>query len=403
MRRIMLTTLVVIAFGCSKTTKPGDRVLTIEPLSLPVTGESSEPQLTVSGDRAIASWVEQGDSRATLKFAERTATGWSEPRTVASGTDWFLSWADVPSVVKLDDGTIAAQWLKNTDPAKEAYDLLISFSKDDGRTWTAPVTPHSDGTATQHGFASLFQVPGAGLGVVWLDGRAMQLEAEKDNDNMAIRAATFDRSGKELSETAVDDRVCECCPTSVALTSEGPIAAFRDRSSDEVRDIAVSSFVNGRWSPSTTVHADGWNVPACPINGPAIAARGRDVAVAWFTAKDDQGRAFIAFSDNAGATFGQPIRLDDAGSLGRVGAVLLDDGSAVASWVEYADKRAQLRVRTVDRSGARSAPQTVSGTGADRASGFPRLARRGQEALVAWTETNNGRSTVRSAAAKLTR
>jgi hypothetical protein len=41
-----------------------------------------------------------------LRFAERTATGWSEPRTVASGADWFVNWADVPSVIRLANGTL---------------------------------------------------------------------------------------------------------------------------------------------------------------------------------------------------------------------------------------------------------------------------------------------------------
>ena len=145
------------------------------------------------------------------------------------------------------------------------------------------------------------------------------------------------------------------------------------------------------------MHDDGWQIDACPINGPAINARGRQVAVAWFTAKDDQGRAFAAFSTDAGATFGAPIRLDEAGSQGRVGIALLEDGSAVASWIELANQRAQLEIRRIDRSGARGPAQLVA---AERTSGFPRLARRGDELVLAWTETSDGRSIVRTAIAR---
>jgi hypothetical protein len=60
---------------------------------------------------------------------------------VASGTDWFVSWADVPSVSRLADGTLVAQWLKNVDPSIEAYDLRLSTSHDNGRTWTTPFSP----------------------------------------------------------------------------------------------------------------------------------------------------------------------------------------------------------------------------------------------------------------------
>jgi hypothetical protein len=393
---ILLSGLVVHA-GCSRSTPHQPAKLKLEPLTLPAAEPSLAPQLTVNGDSAILSWIETQGQTSLLKFAQRTASGWSEPRTAASGTDWFVNWADVPSVLRLDDGTLAAHWLQNTDVASEAYDLRIVFSKDAGVTWTSPVSPHHDGTKTEHGFASLFQGPGAGLGLVWLDGRALESDGGMGNNNMSLRAAVFDRNGAQLSESLVDDRVCDCCPTAVAITSDGPIVAFRDRSATDIRDIAVARTVAGRWSPPTTVHDDGWQIAACPVNGPAVTARGRMVAVAWMTGKDDKGRAFAAFSKDGGATFGAPIRLDDSASLGRVGIELLDDDSAIASWVEFADQRTQLQIRWIDSSGARGPAQTVVGLGGERSSGHPRLGRRGDELLIAWTETSDGRSAVRTA------
>jgi hypothetical protein len=118
------------------------------------------------------------------------------------------------------------------------------------------------------------------------------------------------------------------------------------------------------------------------------------------TAQDDRGHAFAAFSSDAGATFGPPLRLDDDASQGRVGIALLPDGSAVASWLEFADQRSQLRIRSIEPSGARGPAHTVAGVGAERTSGYPRLVRRGDELLVAWTETSDGRSKVRTAAVR---
>ena len=61
------------------------------------------------------SWIEREGTTTHLKFAERTAYGWTTPMTAASGDDWFLSYADVPSVIRLSDGTLVAQWLQVTD------------------------------------------------------------------------------------------------------------------------------------------------------------------------------------------------------------------------------------------------------------------------------------------------
>jgi type II secretory pathway component PulM len=381
--------LTIITIGAAACGSGAGRDLDVTRIASPAAPGSAQPQLTVMGDRAVLSWVERTDRTATLKFAERTATGWSEPRTVAFGDDWFVNWADVPSVVRLADGSMAAHWLQKSGPGTYAYDVRISFSTDDGRSWSAPVTPHKDGTQTEHGFASLFQTPGSGLGLVWLDGRAMSSGGHEGHAGgaMTLRAATVQPDGSQHVETSVDDRVCECCPTAAAVTSEGPIAAFRNRGEDEVRDIHVSRLVDGRWTESTPVHRDNWRIPACPVNGPAISARDRRVAVAWFTMDGSEGRAFLAFSDDAGRTFGPRIRVDDVGTLGRVDVDLQDDGSAVVSWIEFAEQRASMRVRRVDTGGKPGPAVTVTELNSGRSSGYPRLARRGKELLLAWTAT----------------
>lgn len=378
-----------------------DWPIRIDAVVSPAAEPSAQPQLSAVAGHAILSWIERSGSRATLKFAERTRSGWSPPHIVASGDDWFVNWADVPSVTALADGTVAAHWLQKSAASTYAYDVRLSFSKDGGRTWSPSVTPHHDGTATEHGFATLFPAPGAGLGLVWLDGRAMKADGHDAHGNMSVRAAVFDRAGKQLSEALVDDRVCECCPTTAAVTSDGIIVAYRNRSSEEVRDIYVARFSSGRWSEPTPVHDDLWRINACPVNGPALSARGRDVTIAWFNALRDQGHVFVAFSRDGGRTFGRPIRVDETGSLGRVDVELLADGSAAVAWIEFANQRAQFQARRVTPAGERSTPVTVAGIGATRASGYPRLARYGNELLFAWTETGNGASRVRTAVAVL--
>jgi hypothetical protein len=370
----------------------------------PAAPGSTEPQLTTQGDHVLLSWIATTDERATLMFAERTNGGWSEPRAVASGNDWFLNSADVPSVMRLADGTLAAHWLRNSaSGADEAYDVRLSFSHDAGATWSPPVTPHHDGEPVQHGFASLFQSPTGGLGLVWLDGRVMTGEGHSDHGEgtMSLRAGTFAPDGTQAPEMLIDDRVCECCPTATAVTADGVIAAFRNRSENETRDIYVARLVDGRWTTPAAVHDDGWRIDACPVNGPALSARGRDVAVAWFHAKEEEGRAFVAFSRDSGRTFGAPIRVDDAAALGRVDVELLDDGSAAVSWVEYVKPRAQFRVRRVTASGARSASVVLSGVASGPTSGYPRMARRGAELVFAWDEGPDGSTSVQTSAAQL--
>lgn len=349
---------------------------------------SSEPQLTTSTRGIILSWVERAGATAQLKFAERTSSGWSRPTTVASGDNWFLSYADPPTVLRRPDGTLLANWLISTNPIYEGSDLHLSYSGDDGKTWARPFVPHQDGTEQQHAFPSFFELPGGALGVIWLDGRdAQPTDANPEGGQMALRYAAYDAQWRRTAEGVVDSRTCECCSTTAAVTSDGVLTAFRDRSDEEIRDIAVSRLENGKWTDARIVHDDNWEIYACPVNGPALSARGRQAAVAWFTVKNDQGQAYAAFSSDAGRSWGAPIRLDDAASLGRVDIELLDDGSAVATWVEFADGRAQFRMRRLVPSGAKSTAITLAGVQGSSTGGFPRLARHGSELVFAWTES----------------
>jgi len=352
----------------------------------PAGANSSEPQLSTSSKGVLLSWIERVGTTTTLKFSERTASGWTTPTAAASGPGWFLSYADVPSVQRMANGTLAAQFLPTTDDLTEAYDLLVSYSKDEGKTWATPFMPHNDGTKTQHGFASMLDMPGGGLGLVWLDGRNSEF---KDNDpesgTMTLRFASYDTNWKQTADVEIDHRVCECCQTTAVATADGILTAFRDRDAQEVRDIGVSRLENGKWTPTTLVSKDNWMIEGCPVNGPVLAARGREVAAAWFTVKNDQGLSFVAFSSDAGRTWGAPIRVDDAGSLGRVDVDLLENGSALVSWVEYAEGASDFKVRRVDKAGTKSPAIAVSPVSGGRASGFPKLARSGNDVIFAWS------------------
>jgi len=393
---VLLLAVFALARPQSLTLADSESTFTVNSLAAPAGANSSEPQLTIQGDRIILSWLEVTGERATLKFAERTASGWSAPQSVFSGSNFFVNAYDVPSVHALADGTLAAHWIEKNgaDSDSDASKVRLSWSKDQGHTWSRPVSPHHDGTQTEHGFVSTFQAPGAGLGLVWIDGRAT--DPEKETGDMSLRASVYDAEGKQLRETVVVPRVCECCSTGAAETSEGEIVAFRGRSASEVRNIYVSRFAAGRWSAPAVVHDDGWRIDACPINGPAVSANGWEVAVAWFVAKNDQGRAFVAFSHDAGRTFAPPIRVDDASSLGRLGVQMLGDGSAAVTWIEFANQHSQFRVRRVSPSGVRSGAVTVADTSGGR---YPRVARYKNELLFSWTDGEGSTSRVRTARA----
>lgn len=372
----------------------------LEHMSSPAGDDALAPNLATEGTRTVLSWLDNHDDLPALKFAERTASGWSDVRTVVTNESLMVNPADVPIVRPLPGGSLVAAWLEVNSDDEEAYDLKVARSADNGRTWSKAVTPHHDGTKTQHGFASIVPATGGGFLIVWLDGRATHPGAHSlaEAGSMTLRSAEFDANGTERGESLVDARVCDCCPLSMTATGAGPIVIYRDRSPDEIRDIAVSRLSGGKWTPPSIVHRDGWKIEGCPVNGPSVAAQGGSVAAAWFTAATGSGRAFAAFSKDSGATFGSPVRIDDNEAVGRVQIQLLSDGAAAVLWID--SPRSQLKVRRIDSAGARSASLLI---GEGMGSSHPRMSRDGDGLVFAWVDSGGSATRIRTARASLSR
>ena len=358
----------------------------------PATAAAAEPFLFAARDGSlIMSWLEHEASskNAALKLARFSNNRWTEPVTVVERDDLFVNWADFPSVVEARDGTLFAHWLQKSGSATYAYDVMLARSKDGGKTWSIPAKLHDDKTKTEHGFVSLVPHPyEAAVAAVWLDGRNMSERAgHGDHGDMSVRYAIVSSDGHIEPSAELDGRTCECCTTTMAWTEEGPIVAYRDRSPDEIRDIAIVRKTQKGWTAPQTLHQDGWKIAGCPVNGPQIDARGHHVAVAWFTAAGDKAHVLAAFSDNAGATFSAPTRIDAGAPTGRVDLVLLDDGGAFITWIDGAGNDAAIVARRVAFDGKMGPVVTVARSSTARSAGFPRAALVGHNAVyVAWTE-----------------
>ena len=373
----------------------------IDTLPSPAAPGSGEPNLAATSDgRVFLSWLEPvGDSGHALRFATLDGDRWSAPRTITQRPDLFVNWADFPSVVPLGDRRIAAHWLQRSGSDKYAYDVRISQSSDNGETWSRAVVPHRDGTATEHGFVSLFPFRES-LGAIWLDGRNFGRAAKGVKPEMMLVTTTIAADGATGPERMLDERVCDCCQTSLALASAGPVLVYRDRLPGEIRDISVVRWSDSAWTDGKVVHPDGWKIDFCPVNGPAVDAAEQRVAVAWFTSARDSARVYLALSDDGAVTFGPPTRIDDGRPVGRVAVQLMDRGTVV-SWMEFtSDQQADVRAKYIGPNGVVSAATVVARSSGARASGFPRMIGASNSLVFAWTDATTP-SRVRTARMRL--
>jgi hypothetical protein len=344
---------------------------------------SFAPNLVAAEGVPVLSWLEEiGDPSAEpghrLLVSRLESGEWSVPVAVAEGTDFFANWADIPAVAVASDGTMYAHWLAKTAADTYAYSIFLARSEDGGASWFPMGPLNDDATETEHGFVS-FVTQGDGVRAFWLDGRQMA-----EGGPMNVRTAIV---GQRVGPSEVlDDRVCECCATDAVVTEHGPIMVVRDRSDEEIRDIVMIRQTEDGWSEAQRVAVDDWRIEGCPVNGPAVAAFGERVAVAWYTASGTGPKVQIAFSDDAGDSFGPPEAVDSGRPLGRVDLVEDGSGGFVMSWLEGVDASAEVRLRRFDAQGPAGEPLSAVRTSPSRASGFPRLARIGDDLYLAWVD-----------------
>lgn len=381
---LTILALTALVIACKNPSKNQDN---LKALVFPADSVCGEPYLfTDSAGTTFLSWVQKGKEKSTLSFSRLKEDAWSKPTVISSGDNWFVNWADYPILASNGSGSMVAHFLERSEKGKYTYDVKLITSVDDGNVWGTPKILNEDGKKAEHGFVSMVPYQN-GFFVTWLDGRNTASEKEVvhyegHHGQMTLRAAIIDKSGTKSAEWELDNRVCDCCQTTAAITANGPVVIYRDRSESEVRDISIVRFVNGQWTKPKTIVPDNWTIAGCPVNGPRVDARGNNIALARFTSPDKKGQVSVAFSQDGGATFGVPIRVDEGETIGRVDIILLDDKTAMVSWMEGD----AIKAAKIHADGTKEPSIMIAGSAQSRSSGFPQMTKSGNSIVFAWTD-----------------
>lgn len=340
------------------------------------------------------SWITYIDEDIhALQYASYHENGWSDAQTVRVGTDFFVNWADFPSIVGLDGEPVAVQWLRKVPGGSYAYYVQIGYRAEETGRWDHVITPHLDDTPTEHGFVSMQPLASDRLLAIWLDGRETDGRGHGEYDDfsksMTLRSAEVSSDGEILRKRVLDHTVCDCCQTDLAEINGDYLAVYRGRSGDEIRDIKISRYTTetGEWSEPFLVHRDGWKIQACPVNGPRIAVNENKVAVIWYTGAEENPGVQLARSADGGLTFHEPILIADEGALGRADLLMAEDGYIYVSWLQQVGESGHIMLKKISPDGSLDDAISVGVTSSTRRSGFPRIAKVDNQIIVAWTQT----------------
>jgi hypothetical protein len=378
LRQITLATAAIVAAASTL-------IVTAPPASVSDDSRAGMYALSRSDTAPVyLSWLQPVDNREyQLLFAKLQPNGgWSRPRVIATGDKWFINQADRPSIEVLGNGSLVAHWLvRNGDAkAKYGYGLQAALSQDGGDTWRTIYRAGLQNAEDYTGFLS-FLPERQGFGAAYLSPP----EKEVSGHIKTLRFAEFGAHGEVMTDAVVDTDVCTCCPTATAMTPNGPVIVYRDRRPNETRDISIVRRVGHQWLEPQAVSVDGWQINGCPSDGPALAAKGEQLVVAWFTRAHDIPQIKVAFSNNSGRDFTPAIRVDAFSPVGRADVQLVGKDTAVVSWIEKpSGTGARVCVRRVSSSGQMGDVQNVGLVAEGRSAGFPKIRVVESRLLVVW-------------------
>ena len=353
--------------------------------------ENSSESFLLSTDKDLfISWTEQVLDSNFLYVTKLEGGSWSNKKLITKGTDWFVNWADFPSISynNLSNSIFSFHLQKSSE---ETFSYDVNYHINSKETWKDMNKIHDDNTFSEHGFVSSIPYKD-GFMVSWLDGRNTYGVGDHGHAKgaMTIRSAVLDSNGNIVSQNVIDKMVCECCQTSMAISGGIPIVVYRNRSDGEIRDIYFSRYIDSNWSDPEPVHDDGWEINGCPVNGPNIDSYGDNVVVSWFSASNGRPKVNLKFSTDNGRTFGDKILIDEVENspLGRVDIEFISETEAMISWLSTVDGKGKLLIRKIKTNGEIGLIKVVDEISTERSTGFPQIEKFNDDVYISWTDNS---------------
>ena len=395
---------------------------------------ASEPAIA-AGNRGnvFAVWVEHtAKKEADLMIRQYDASGkpLGEAARVNPQPGAVKTWYGDPPTVKVGrDGAVYVGWTARTEDAKGAGTVLyLSVSRDDGKTFGAPVKVNDDTAPASHGMHSLAVADDGRVYVAWLDERYLNAKKERAAaENVAAQTYRFEKTAffhhdekpkpksaptpAPKAETKIEtepnaelyfavssdggqtfsankklaEDVCPCCKTSLLAASDGRVyAGWRHVLADDFRHIAVAALTDGGndFSKPVVVADDQWQIAACPVSGAALSEDAdKNIKVAWFTAgKAGAGGIYSSASSDGGKTFA-PRRLVSENAVG--GTPSLFAGKTNKTNVVWAEN-GEIVTNAIAGGSADAADRRKIANGA-----FPETAALGERVFVIFADKQN--------------
>lgn len=414
------------------------RVETLDPPTFEAFTQSADPALALdpeTGEVLLAWGGESQEEEWDLWFARSAngGDGFSDPVRVNDLPGDLYPHAEGAPRLVAARGALALFWNNRIEVEGRRFatsDMRFARSVDGGGSWSEAINLQDPLDPVQlppraHTFHGAGWDGDSILVVVWLDGRerderriergveegmtreeaARTPEAfedtqdPRDGDATVFAAVSHDLGATwEPENRRISGEACPCCRIGMVRTPSGElIASWRQHFDGSIRDPVMRPLLMEESAPPPLrLHEDGWEYPGCPHSGPGLDVDAHEVLHAtWYTGAEGRRGVYYARKPPGANAFTAPVPVVSGEAVGVAHpaiAAFPDGRTVVAQNVDDEGRRvivlAELSVTGEVRHRV-EVPDSDGGT-------HPQLLRLDdQRVLVAWTESRDGKQTVR--------
>lgn len=342
-----------------------------------------------AADGALLAVTKQGE-HVMLYWSRDDGRSWSAPVAVNAVPEPVSAEGENrPKIAVTGDGAVLVSW---TRPLGKPFsgEIRLARSADGGASFAGPIVVHRDRQEITHRFEAMTIDGNGRVLLAWIDKR--DLEAAKSVKSpyrgAAIYAAVSEDGGRNFRpEVKVADHSCECCRIAAARDVNGAsLLLWRHVFEPNERDHMLAT-LGADGTPVTVGRAtfDHWKVDGCPHHGPALAVAPDGTRHAVWFDQRD-GEGRVFYGRLVdGHVEGQRIV---GGERAEHADIAVAGGRVAIAWKEFDGERTQLRAEVSTDGGASFRPLAL--VSADGASDQPRLLARRGELFVFWRTEREG-------------
>ena len=229
-----------------------------------------------------------------------------------------------------------------------------------GQSFEPPLRINDD-RPISHSFEGLAVAADGTVLVAWIDSR------EGANTAGTYLARLTHQGTQIASRVTLDNTTCVCCRVALATGPPQVVAVtWRTVLPGNIRDMVLRLAHDGGqvFTPATRIHADDWQLTACPHRGGTVGVDGQGrLMLSWYTEGTTEEPRLLFTVSSDGQQFASPTRLDSSTASIPDHLRMAGDaaGRIVVVWEDATAVRRRVLLRSSQDGGQTFSPiQTLS-------------------------------------------